>query len=283
MNATTAFEHRREALRAQLEAAQDAPQAIAALTMALEQTACELAQDEQDEHARQRQQAVLALAKRAPQLLHAARAEGEMRLPSAPQMKAAPRLGKLQLGGALILAALALAQLADGKLLYALLQAAGAALLLFGGARAKAAAPQENGARAVGVLRFDAAELVRTGSELCGAADVCVGDLALLERDATSAAAPGAMDEATVDLLVSLLEARATGRGDVALESLSLAEQALRARGVEVVPYSTGSAAMFDLLPTLGEERTVRPALVKDGKVLRRGVAVCRMERGVTA
>ena len=281
MNATTAFEHRREALREQLEAAQDAPQAIAALTMALEQTACELAQDEQDERARQRQQAVLALAKRAPQLLHAARAEGEMRLPSAQREKAAPRLGKLQLGGALILAALAIALLADGKLLYALLQAAGAALLLFGGARAKAAAPQENGARAVGVLRFDAAELVRTVSELCGAADVCVGDLALLERDATSAAAPGAMDEATVDLLVSLLEARATGRGDVALESLSLAEQALRARGVEVVPYSTGSAAMFDLLPTLGEERTVRPALTKDGKLLRRGVAACRMERGV--
>ena len=281
MNATTAFEHRREALREQLEAAQDAPQAIAALTMALEQTACELAQDEQDEHARQRQQAVLALAKRAPQLLHAARAEGELRLPSRPEEKAAPRFGKLQLGGALILAALAIAQLADGKLLYAVLQAAGAALLVFGGARAKAQTSRADGARAVGVLRFDASELVRTVSELCGAADVCVGDLALLERDAGRAGAGSAMDEATLDLLISLLEARATGRGDVALKSLDQAEQALRAQSVEVVYYSAQTAGMFDLLPTLGGERTVRPALTKDGRLLRRGVAACRMERGV--
>ena len=280
MNATTAFEHRKDALRAQLEKAQDAPQAIAALTMALEQTACELAQDEQDEHARQRQQAVLALAKRAPQLLHAARAEGEIRLSAEPQRQDAPRLGKLQLGGALILAALAIAQLADGKLLYAILQAAGAALLLFGGLRAQTPAARTDGARAVGVLRFDAAELTRTVGELCGAADVCVGDLALLEQSAGRPLSGGAMDEATVDLLVSLLEARATGRGDVALQSLGQAEQALRAQGVEVVFYSAERAGWFDLLPTLGEERTVRPALTKDGRLLRRGVAACRMERG---
>ena len=69
MNAAAAFSHREAELLEQLAGAQEIDQAIAACSMALEQTACELAQDEQDEHARQRQQAVMALARRAPQLL----------------------------------------------------------------------------------------------------------------------------------------------------------------------------------------------------------------------
>ena len=89
------------------------------------------------------------------------------------------------------------------------------------------------------------------------------------------------VEGATVDLLVSLLEARATGRDDVAMRSLDQVEQALRAQGVEAVAYSAERAELFDLLPTLGEERTVRPALVRDGRLLRRGVAACRMERGM--
>ena len=78
MNAAAAFSHREAELLEQLAGAQEIEQAIAACSMALEQTACELAQDEQDEHARQRQQAVMALARRAPQLLHAAAARGEL-------------------------------------------------------------------------------------------------------------------------------------------------------------------------------------------------------------
>lgn len=66
MNAVAAFENRRESLREQLEAAQDMTQAVSAATMVLEQIACDLAQDEQDDFARQRQQAVMALAKRMP-------------------------------------------------------------------------------------------------------------------------------------------------------------------------------------------------------------------------
>ena len=66
MNAVAAFENRKDALREQLEAAQDMTQAISAATMTLEQIACDLAQDEQDDFARQRQQAVMALAKRMP-------------------------------------------------------------------------------------------------------------------------------------------------------------------------------------------------------------------------
>ena len=49
MDAVTAFEHREDALRAQLEKAQDMQAAVSACAMALEQAACELAQEEQDE------------------------------------------------------------------------------------------------------------------------------------------------------------------------------------------------------------------------------------------
>ena len=66
MNAVAAFENRKDTLREQLEASENMPQAISAATMTLEQIACDLAQDEQDDFARQRQQAVMALAKRLP-------------------------------------------------------------------------------------------------------------------------------------------------------------------------------------------------------------------------
>ena len=56
MNAVTAFAHREELLLAQLRDAQSMDQAISACMLSLEQVACELAQDEQDELARQRQQ-----------------------------------------------------------------------------------------------------------------------------------------------------------------------------------------------------------------------------------
>lgn len=288
MNAVTAFENRKDALREQLAAAADMPEAIRALTMALEQTAAELMQGDQDDHARQRQQAVLALARRAPQLLLAARVDGELRIRETNDAPAAKAVTPRN-AGLLILAALAVMQLADGKLFFAALQAAGAALLTWDLVRTKRAAAAKTvsdspaGVRAVGVLRIDADALLLAVGELLSAADICVSDIALLERDIAFAPRGGSADEATIELLVSLMEARQTGRGDVALASLAQAEQFLRALGVDCVFYSRENAAMFDLLPTLGEERTVRPALVKDGALLRRGVAACRMERSVGA
>mgnify|MGYP000434088916 FL=1 len=53
MNAVAAFENRKDTLRAQLEESENMPQAISAATMTLEQIACDLAQDEQDDFARQ--------------------------------------------------------------------------------------------------------------------------------------------------------------------------------------------------------------------------------------
>lgn len=93
----------------------------------------------------------------------------------------------------------------------------------------------------------------------------------------------GTADDAMLDLLASLMEAKASGRDELAVRSLAQVEQYLRALGVEAVFYDAQNAALFDILPTMGAPRTVRPALVSEGKVLRRGVAALSMERSVGA
>ena len=279
MDAYAAFEAGREEIRAQLEAARDANEAASLAMAALERIACALAQDETDEMARQRQQAVMALAKRAPLCLRAARAWGQLIVEEAPvQAAQGERLSRgLRLAGLCLLGVLAAAQAIGGQLLPAALELAGGALLFAGVMRGAGAQPQQK-MRAEGILKADAAELLRAMGELCQAADICVSDLQLLERDGAQARIVGTADDVTLDLLVSLLEAQATGRGDVALARLDQVRTTLKLMGIEAVEYAADDpecARMFDVLPTLGKMRTVRPALIRDGVLLRRGVAVC--------
>lgn len=271
MNASTAFEHRREQLADALSRAEGMQEAIAACTMALEQVACELAQEEQDEHARQRQQAVMAALRCAPQLLYGAGAEGELVIENA--QTAGKRMKPLQALGAFLLAALAVCELIDGRALFAGLQLVGGVLLMAGAHNGGAG--QNIHARGKTVIRAE--ELIRRTAALCAAADTCVGDLALLEKDAGMARFAGTADEAMIDLLVSLMEAKASGRDEVAMRSLSQAEQYLHMLGIDVIFYDEAHAAYFDILPTMGEARTIRPALIREDRVLRRGMAACRM------
>lgn len=283
MNAAAAFSHREAELLEQLAGEQEIDQAIAACSMALEQTACELAQDEQDEHARQRQQAVMALARRAPQLLHAAAARGELVVSGEQAAPAQSRQEKLRRGaraaGAFLLAALAVYELLGGHAMFAVLQLAGGALLLAAGKGEQTAVP----CQARGTPYVDAEAAVRMLRGLCQAADVCVSDLALLDKDAGMAHLTGTADDAMLDLLTALMEAKASGRSELAMRSLSQAEQYLHALGIELIAYDAAHAQLFDVLPTMGEARTIRPAMMKDGKVLRRGVAALGTERSVGA
>ena len=283
MNAAAAFSHREAELLEQLAGAQEIDQAIAACSMALEQTACELAQDEQDEHARQRQQAVMALARRAPQLLHAAAARGELVVSGEQAAPAQSRQEKLRRGaraaGAFLLAALAVYELIGGHAMFAVLQLSGGALLLAAGKGEQAAVP----CQARGIPYVDAEAAVRMLRGLCQAADVCVSDLALLDKDAGMAHLTGTADDAMLDLLTALMEAKASGRSELAMRSLSQAEQYLHGLGIELIAYDAAHAQLFDVLPTMGEARTIRPAMMKDGKVLRRGVAALGTERSVDA
>lgn len=284
MNAVTALANREEQLLAQLQETQNIDQAISACTMALEQVACALAQDEQDEFARQRQQAVLAAARRAPQLLHAAQARGELLLAppqAAAQKEAAPdklrRLAKP--AGVFLLGALAVYELIDGQTLFALLQLLGANLLLFSSAKKEPAAQMQ----ARGIPYADADALLRALRELCQAVDICTSDLMLLEKDAGRAQLSGTADEAMLDLLGALMEAKASGRDELAMRSLNQAQQYLHMLGVEILPYDPAHAQYFDILPTMGEARTIRPAMMQDGRLLRRGVAALQAGRSVGA
>lgn len=270
MNAVTAFENRKDALYAQIKSSQNMAQAAACASMALEQIASDLAQDEQNDALRQRQQAVMAVAKRLPLSLRAAKAEGRLVVEQAeeekPSLMEKIRRGAMGLG-ALVLASLAVYEAIDGKIVFALFQALGG-VLLFGGRIQTAARLHEH---AEGVLAVDADELVRNVREICQAVDVCASDLMLLDK--TPALISGTADDATLDLLSAMMEARASGREDLAVRALDQADQMLRLMSVEAVPYDAAHRTMFDILPTLKGERTVRPALVKDGQILRRGVA----------
>lgn len=284
MNAYTAFEHRRELLQAQLAQAKTMEEALTSCVMALEQVACELAQDEQDEHVRQRQQAVMALARRAPQLLRGVTARGELVIEeSAAAAQNTTKTDRLRryamLLGASLLASLAIHELIKGEMLFAVLQLAGGALALLSGMR-KSEEPVDSHVKARAFALAEAQAMTRLVGELCQAADICVSDLMLLERETGAARLSGTADEAMIDLLVTLMEAKASGRDELAMRSLSQAEQYLRMLGVEIIPYSDENANLFDVLPTMGEARTIRPALKKDGALLRRGTAACRMGEG---
>ena len=279
MNAVTAFEHRKDQLKDQLLTAKDTQQAVLACTMALEQTACELAQDEQDEAARQRQQAVMAIVRRVPAILQAARSRGELILPeeeTAAQPGGVNRY--MQLAGVFALCGLAVYEYMTGHTGAAFIQAMGALLFVAGSMRMSGR--QEERAKARGVAFLDADVVIAQLTALCEAADICLEDLVLVEKAGSHARLSGSADDAMLDLLVALMEAKTSGRDEMAMRSLSLAEEYLHMLGVEIVSYSAEQAAMFDTLPTLSGARTVRPALVKDGRVIRRGVAAVAAMKG---
>ena len=279
MNAVTAFEHRKDQLKDQLLTAKDTQQAVLACTMALEQTACELAQDEQDEAARQRQQAVMAIVRRVPAILQAARARGELILPeeeTAAQPGGVSRY--MQLAGVFALCGLAVYEYMTGHTGAAFIQVMGALLFVAGSMRMSGR--QEERAKARGVAFLDADVVIAQLTALCEAADICLEDLVLVEKAGSHARLSGSADDAMLDLLVALMEAKTSGRDEMAMRSLSLAEEYLHMLGVEIVSYSAEQAAMFDTLPTLSGARTVRPALVKDGRVIRRGVAAVAAMKG---
>ena len=222
----------------------------------------------------------MALAKRLPLGLRASRAKAQIVLEETQEQPSRVRRGAVG-AGAVMLAALAVYEAVNGKMNFALLQALGALLMLFGANGALTATTRQT-PRAQAETVIDAADMVREVGEICQAADLCAADLALIEQDNAPARLSGTADEAMLDLLSAMMEARAvarifstraSGRQDLALRSLDQAEQYLRMLGVQSVFYDAEHAALFDVLPARSGERTVRPALVRDGELVRRGVA----------
>lgn len=73
-----------------------------------------------------------------------------------------------------------------------------------------------------------------------------------------------------------LLEAVNTGDGAYALKAAPGLMNALMQQGIEAVNYTPDTADMFDLFPGTEEGFTIRPALVKEGRVISRGQATSR-------
>lgn len=72
----------------------------------------------------------------------------------------------------------------------------------------------------------------------------------------------------------NLLEAKTMNDSDYALKLIDQElSSLLGADGIEIVSYSPKQSGLFDALPSLGETdtRMAAPALVKDGRVIRRG------------
>lgn len=75
-----------------------------------------------------------------------------------------------------------------------------------------------------------------------------------------------------------LMEAVQTGDGEYALKAVPALTAALMEQGIEAVNYSQENEEYFDLYPGTEKGITIRPALLKDGKVIARGQATEAME-----
>jgi uncharacterized protein (DUF779 family) len=80
-------------------------------------------------------------------------------------------------------------------------------------------------------------------------------------------------DGAELAMLSDLLEAAYSGDGEFALGKLSGIRYYLYKKQIEVIDYSKDTAAMFDIMPAKGKASTMRPALVYQGRLLRKGIA----------
>ncbi|NLG24225.1 MAG: hypothetical protein GX558_02640 [Clostridiales bacterium] len=74
-----------------------------------------------------------------------------------------------------------------------------------------------------------------------------------------------------------LIEARQSGDGRYALKAVPMLRLALQEQGVEAVELADDTRDYFEIFPTEGEPATIRPAMVRNGRLLARGQAT---ERG---
>lgn len=83
----------------------------------------------------------------------------------------------------------------------------------------------------------------------------------------------GELQHAT--LLSELMQAIGECEGEAVMDAQETAERLLLSMGARAIPYAPEHARLFTVLPSLGEDRTITPALVsqRDGALLAHGVA----------
>ena len=80
------------------------------------------------------------------------------------------------------------------------------------------------------------------------------------------------IDTAQLDLYAGLLEAYTSGDGQFALDKLADVKYYLHRHDIEAVDYSEKTESYFDVMPS-SRPGTLRPALVRNGKLLKKGLA----------
>ena len=95
-------------------------------------------------------------------------------------------------------------------------------------------------------------------------------------REKTETEGTAQLPAPEIDFFSELLEAGYSGDGDFALERLGTVKFFLHKNGVEAVEWSPENDEMFDRLPA-AESGTIRPALVSEGRLLKKGLAAAKM------
>ena len=93
------------------------------------------------------------------------------------------------------------------------------------------------------------------------------------EREAKKAAGDAPMDPEELQLMGDLLEALYAENGDFSLRQLKKLLPYLHRRGIELLEYDGSNTAAFDVMPTVKETRTLRPALMAGERLLLPGRA----------
>ena len=83
----------------------------------------------------------------------------------------------------------------------------------------------------------------------------------------------GNLSDAELELLASLLETGMAEEGEGAKQAVSEISYYLHRKGAEVVRYTPEHRAWFDMMPSGAGSETIRPAIVMDGNVLKKGLA----------
>ena len=168
--------------------------------------------------------------------------------------------------------------LAVSAVLPGIAASAGGVLLYLGGRKGKK--KKDGGAEKTFMTeqKPDAEKIYRTVHTAVLVIDRNLDMLAAEERwDASHDAALAGNDaagEQEIAVISDLLEASFSGDGQFALDRLEELKYYLHRRGIEVVEYTAENGSLFDKMPSAGGGTlTIRPALVKDGKLLKKGMA----------
>ena len=152
---------------------------------------------------------------------------------------------------------------------------AGIALTFFAGLRVKPA-PRKGKEELFGETRADGARVYRALLATVLSIDKRLDEVRNNERIELRKQLrenQDGVDSAQIDMLSSLLEDAYTEKESVyAQEMISHIKYYLHTHKIEALDYSARDAAMFDMMPS-STARTLRPALVQDGKLLKKGLA----------